>query len=397
MKRLWKSIPPCLSDVLGLQAVVSQTNGLAVIDDPSRYKPLRTGAERPPFSGGRRDGRAEGRRGSHGGRGGASRVVNSDIRNEDIILGTQQKVVDAAMAGVETYAPNFILLSQAPSSAMIGTDLAATAEIIASRSGLPTACVDVQGDRDYIYGISRTLETMGRLLLREQSRLPGTVNLLGCNAVDWHGDTLAGAEKLAEAAGCRVLSRWGVKESTENLKRASAAGMNWVVHISGLRLARYMEEEFGIPFAVGAPFGAVRADDPWFTRSCRVPAREPAEPEVLVVGEQLMANAIRCSLERRGRGAVRVLSVGEMEKAYMRSGDRRLTGEEELAEECRRPSVRLVLADGDLRAAAGRELPWIPLPNGASMSPIDAVANFNMAGAALDTWLDSALEGREAR
>ena len=66
-------------------------------------------------------------------------------------------------------------------------------------SGLPTACVDVQGDRDYIYGISRTLETMGRLLLREQSRLPGTVNLLGCNAVDWHGDTLAGVEKLAEA------------------------------------------------------------------------------------------------------------------------------------------------------------------------------------------------------
>ena len=40
MKRLWKYIPPCLSDVLGFQAVMNETDGLGIIDDPGSYKPL---------------------------------------------------------------------------------------------------------------------------------------------------------------------------------------------------------------------------------------------------------------------------------------------------------------------------------------------------------------------
>ncbi|MCD7843616.1 MAG: hypothetical protein LUG17_03200 [Clostridiales bacterium] len=39
MKRLWKVIPPCLSDLLGFQMVLTETEGMGLIDDPSRYKP----------------------------------------------------------------------------------------------------------------------------------------------------------------------------------------------------------------------------------------------------------------------------------------------------------------------------------------------------------------------
>ena len=115
MKRLWKYIPPCLSDVMGFQAVMNETDGLGIIDDPGRYKPLSTlgvGNDKPAYMnmqarerGGFEGHGGYGGRGGHGGhgeRGGkpgggrgygadGQRVVDSALRNEDIISGTEKK------------------------------------------------------------------------------------------------------------------------------------------------------------------------------------------------------------------------------------------------------------------------------------------------------------------
>lgn len=407
MKRLWKTIPPCLSDVLGFEAVINQTDGLGIIDDSSRYKPLRLGENREfgrPHDGGHpgKHGGYPGRHGGFGGRGrGDVRVVNSDIRDADIIHGTQEKVLQAFRNRGESR-PGFVLLSYAPSSSMIGSDLDTAAEMIGQESGLPAACVNLHGDKDYLYGISITLEAMGKLLLEKQPAIPGTVNLLGCNAVDWHKDTLAGVEEMLNRDGFTVLSRWGCKETTENLKKASAASVNWVVNVSGIRLARYMEAQFGIPYIVGAPFG--REQSKALLRSLRNPqAQGCAErsgseaPEVLVISEQLTANAVRQALLQRGFRNIRVLSFYDMEKTCMMDGDGKVISEEDLADRIRQASVQLVLADPDYKMAAGREVSWIALPNLANQSPVNGVANFNMAGDALDEWLDGALANRRRK
>ena len=100
---------------------------------------------------------------------------------------------------------------------MIGSDLEADAELITQSSGLSAASVNIHGDKDYLYGISVTLEAMGKLLLQKQAPIANTVNLLGCNVVDWHKETLPTVERLVEMAGFIVLSRWGLKETTKNL------------------------------------------------------------------------------------------------------------------------------------------------------------------------------------
>lgn len=394
MKRLWKMIPPCFSDVLGFEAVLNETSGLGIVDDSSRYKPLKMNGNRDggrPRGDFRRKGGPDGRRlpGLPG-----VRVVNSDIRNDDIIHGTQQKVLDTFDDTAPEYSPDFVLLAYAPSSSMIGSDLDAAAEIIGGRSGLPTASVDLHGDKDYLYGVSHTLEAMGKLFLTRRDTIPNTVNLLGCNTLDWCQETLAATEEMLTGAGYTVLSRWGMKETTENLRKAAAASVNLVVTAAGFRLARYMEAEFGIPYIVGAPFGAhqwaalldeLRGAPSSKERSgCEV-------PEALVIGEQLTADAIRQALLRRGFQNIQVLSFYDMEKSWMLPGDQKLSSEDDLAEKVRQPSVRLVIGDPDYKAAAPREIPWIGLPNGASMSPVDPIPNFNMAGEALDRWLDSAL------
>lgn len=386
MKRLWKRIPPCLSDTQGFEAVMNQTAGLGIIDDASHYKPRRLD--------GQRKGQHGPYEGSHG-KGGA-RVVDSGLRNTDIIHGTQQKVLQAFKNGNQMLAPDFVLLAYAPSSSMIGSDLEESARIIETESGVPAACVNVYGDKDYLYGISRTLEAMGKLLLKELPTIPGTVNLLGCNEIDWCKDTLADVEAMIHGAGYRVLSRWGMKESTQNLKTAAAASLNWVVNVSGIRLARHMEQAFGIPYIIGAPFGKENCDAlvralkgtenaPGMVRNEEVP------PKAVVIGEQLAANAIRSALLRRGLGNVRVLSFLEMDKSCMLPGDCKLSSEEDLQEQLKLPDIRLAIADPDYAMLAGQEVLWIPLPNVSGMSPVERTDKFNLAGEALEKWLETKL------
>ncbi|MCD7751178.1 MAG: hypothetical protein LUI10_05490 [Lachnospiraceae bacterium] len=458
MKRLWKVIPPCLSDVLGFEAVLNETEGFGIIDDPSRYKPIRMGQGGQSHGGqtGRTDGHGPG---SDGGRAFAARaggeahgagsfdraarmrgvrVMNSDIRNEDIITGTEEKVMRTFERGMEQYAPDFVLLCCAPSSSMINSDLEYAAEKITVQSGLPAAEVKIDGEKDYLYGIGVTLETLGRILLTPRETLAGTVNLLGANTIDWTTDMLASVDKLIANAGWRVLSHWGTKETTENLKRAAAAQVNVVVSEAGLKLARFMEREFGIPYVAGAPFGAKNAenlalqlskfkidgivaengsDDLFISGSemenrsltssskaseeygssdltCAVTGiavQETDVPEILIVAEQFIANAVRETFLALGQRNIRVLSFYDMDRAYMLPGDKKLTGEDDFTAQANADSVRMIIADLDYRPLVKKKVQYIGFPDGGSFSPVHPTENFNMTGELLDLWLEERL------
>lgn len=389
MKRLWKRVPPCLSDILGFQALMNSLEGLGIIDDASGYKPpryIKGAAER---SGGRHGG------GQRSGRDGSisQRLAVSHITEADIITGTSDKVWQTAGAGISELHPAFALLATAPCAAMIGSDLSEAAGRIEREYHIPSAVVNIDGQRDYLYGISLALEAMGTLLLERRETIPGSVNLLGCQEIDWTGEMMRETELWLEKNGFQVLSRWGGRETAERLKQASAASANLAVNGAGLRLARYMEREFGIPYVAGAPFGRKRCGE--LLEALRSgPSREWAEapagnPEALVIGEQLLADAIRRGLEARGFAHVRVCSFFEMDRDEMRSGDRKLVSEDELAAELANESLRVVFGDVDYRMDT--DVKWVPLPNRANHAPSQSLAPFSLTDGALDSWLDNVL------
>jgi hypothetical protein len=426
MKRLWTQIPPCLSDVLGFQAVVGHTKGLGVIDDPSGYKPLRhesgggrwgghggdprfgrggdprqgslpysgkEGGSQPPW-GGRGGFHGGGRgRGGKGGRFLDTRIITSDIEEQDVITGTEPKLRTAMETGVTQLHPDFLLVTAAPCASMINTDLEEIAAWAADTYGIPAAPVFLDGQKDYLYGISATLEAMGKLLLTPLPTQPATVNVLGCNTVDWTADALTEAEAWLAASGFTVLSHWGMEETTQRLQSAAAASVNLVVNVAGLRLARYMEQEFGIPYVVGAPFGAEQCArllaELGGTPSPSQPAAAAAEPEAVILGEQLTANSLRAALTQQGFTRVAVYSFYEMDKSQMLPGDKKLVSEDELRELLSAPTLRLGFGDGD--AQLNQALCWVPLPNQANVAPSAPLAPFSMVGSALDSWLSQQL------
>ncbi|MCI9155426.1 MAG: hypothetical protein HFF44_00625 [Lawsonibacter sp.] len=388
MKRLWTMIPPCMSDILGLQALMNNTAGIAVVDDASSYKPLR-------FTQGG-EGRPENRRGpggKHNGYFGVQRMVSSEIREANVITGTAEQVWTAVETGMEAFHPDFILLATAPCAAMIGSDLEETADRIQAERQIPAAAVKLDGQKDYLYGTGMALEAMGRLLLEKRDTRPNTVNLLGCNTVDWSEDMVWETETWLSGNGWQVLSLWGSKETTDHLKIAAAASVNLVVNVSGLRLARYMEVEFGIPYVVGAPFGAARCiqllEQLSAGGNASLPTYDGRDPEALVIGEQLAADAIRSALEARGLANVKVCSFFEMGKGLMRPGDKKLVSEDELAAELNNGKLRVVFGDIDYRL--GSQVKWVPLPNQGNLAPSRLLAPFSMTDGALDRWLDEVL------
>lgn len=427
MKRLWKHIPPCLSDVMGFQAVMTQTDGLGIIDDPGRYKPLSTvgvgdampmhmnagkpGVARAGYDGrdgfrGDRGGFGGGGRGGRGGggRGSVPQVTDSALRNEDIISGTEKKIIQAFEDHREND-PKFVFVCNAPSSAMISSDVESAAISISEIGHIPAGSVKIYGEKDYLFGVSQTLDGIARLLLNESEKIPNSVNILGCNIIDWNQDSVDTFTEMIEAEGIKVIGKWGAAGMTcEILKTASKASLNIVVNISGLKVAQYMKSEYGIPYIAGAPFGneqcsemiglikTVLADPDSDNTAAFLDKSKSAEAdcEAMIMGEQFTANAIRRVLKNKGYTNIRVLSFFEMDKNYMEPGDKKIISEDEMKELTSSDSLRLIAANPDYRGAAGKECAWIELPN-SGMAMMKKINQVNMIGGNLDKWIDENL------
>lgn len=261
--------------------------------------------------------------------------------------------------------PRFVLLSAGPCGAMIGTDLNEIAETITRESGLPAAAVNLTGQRPYDIGISKTMEAMARLLAKPMEVHPGTVNLLGGNALDWSPEDVEGVKTWIEEQGLRVLSQPGGKVTAAQLETMASAQINLVTTVSGLAAARYLQGRFGTPYIAMTPFGRanckqlLKTVDGGYQPELAVPQ---VSADALIIGEQLTANAIRAELE--DSGAVRAADVAtfySLEKGSARPGDRRIRGEEDARALLQSGGYRLILADPLMRGFAPGDCKWVDL------------------------------------
>ena len=285
MKNLYKYLPPFLADTFGFQEIIDVTDGMGILDDCAPYKGKVSRTDiNEPYRG--------------------SRMVCSNIRMEDVIGGTKAKLMDAFRKNYRQFDPAFVLLSNAPVSSMIGTDLEDVCATITEESGIPAASVDLAGHKYYDHGLSETMLALAKLLTEpSEEKIPHSINLIGGNAIDWNAQTLREIRSWITKRGFHIISQWGGPERAVNLKQAARAELNLVLTASGLATAKWMEREFGIPYIAAAPFGT-----DWCARlRCAMNYPDQKDvlelpedtnlPHILIVGEQLTSNAIRNTLQ----------------------------------------------------------------------------------------------------
>lgn len=371
MRQLWLTIPPFLSDTFGFQTVLDGTKGMGILDDCSEYKG--------------RSGRLDAGRGER-----QKHMVSTGIRLKDTVGGTGKKIKEAADFCVSERKPDFIALATGPVSAMMGTDLEAAAEVIAGEHQLPVAWVELTGHKYYDIGISRTLEALAKLLVIPGEVIPGTCGLLGGNRIDC-GENTEDIWRWAEEEGCRVISKWGDEETTENLKRVSRAEINVVTAAAGISLAKYLKKTYGTPYITGVPYGetwsrllgeAMRTGRQPEMTECR-----EGDPEILIIGEQLTANAVRETLIRDFyKDKIQTATFFQLEREAAYPWDRRLLGEGDLRQLMNEGNYKIIIGAAEFKRLWDGRGRFIVLPHGAVS--MNSQTRFpDLTGCRLNHWL----------
>ena len=195
-----------------------------------------------------------------------------------------------------------------------------------------------------------------------------SANILGLTPLDFsvNGTDMAISQFL-EDAGYRVLSRWAMGSTLEELSQAGGAHVNLVVSASGLGAAKALQELFGTPYVVGIPIGedysatirlaleaAVR------TGENQVPVSDLSGQEVLIIGEGIFSLSLASALELSTGTGVVVLCPTELDSDILRSKDLLLQSEEEIQHAM--AHRKIVIADPLYRPICPQEIRFLSLP-----------------------------------
>lgn len=307
-------------------------------------------------------------------------VFITALTETDAILGNEGRLIDDVAQAAAALSPAFIALAGTPIPMMMGCDYDGLAREIEAKTGVPGIGVDTNGTDDYVAGAGKAFRRFAERFVEPldpaapPARIPESVNILGVTPLDFSVNGTAEAiDAWAMEQGFTLISNWamGPFATIERMRRAARASVNWVVSGAGVPTALFLEERFGTPFVVGAPFGrfmcsilpeklreaARTGRSVNLAAGCRgnfTPssgsvggggmngAAEP--PETLVIGEAVAAAAIRASLVRDfGMRCAAVMTPLTAQAFLLGAGDGRGLVEEDFRRLL--PACRMIVAD----------------------------------------------------
>lgn len=305
MKGLRKYLTPFAPDQSGAVSVLYELNGLLVICDAGGCTGNVCGFDEPRWFEQR------------------SAVFSAGLRDMDAILGRDDRLVEKLTDAAEKLDVRFAAIIGTPVPAVIGTDYMALKRMCRRKTELPVLTVDTNGMELYDRGEEKAYLALFQTFAKEA--LPtedGRVGVIGTTPQDL--SDLRVSEKLKAAlladGGKRGVC-YGMGDGIEEVKKASSSEYNLVVSPAGLAGARYLKEKFGTPYVVD-----------YLLAGELIPDTDYVGKRILVVHQQVIANAIRKELRDRGAGAVAVASWFMMKPEVKEAQDVLLKEEDDFVE-----------------------------------------------------------------
>lgn len=186
-------------------------------------------------------------------------VFVSAVTEEEAVMGTAGDRLAADMIeAAGHFKPNFTAIASTPIPWMTGSDIDLTAAEVEEKTGIPSFGFDVSGMRSYEIGASMALLALAkRFCSASEAPIAGSVNILGATPLDLEDEQYEHVKAVIEECGLNVLSSWSMKGRFEDLAKASSAEVSLVVSVTGIDTAKYLFEQFGIPYVIGLPCGPV--------------------------------------------------------------------------------------------------------------------------------------------
>ena len=293
MKGLRKYLTPFAPDQSGAVSVLYELGGMLVICDAGGCTGNVCGFDEPRWFETR------------------SAVFSAGLRDMDAILGRDDRLVAKLADAAEKLDVTF--------AAVIGTDYRALERMLAKKTELPVLTVNTDGMELYDRGEEKAyLVLFGRFAGEnvdvEPENIEKTQTAESCDgkrngknedaSVDIEDrprvgiigmtpqdvSDLKAAEKIQKLyadQGLRAVC-YGMGDGLKEVKKASLTVKNVVVSPAALKAAQYLQKKFGTPYEIAYPLAPEL-----------VPEMDYRGKKILIVQQQVIANAVRKEIEKR--------------------------------------------------------------------------------------------------
>ena len=386
MYKLCVKLPPFSPDYSGVCSALFALGGLIVIHDAAGCTGNYTGYDEPRWYGS------------------DSMVYCSSLRELAAVLGDEGGTIEKIAAAAHDRSPKFIAVLGSPVPMVIGTDLQGIAKELENRTGIPSFGFPTTGLGYYDKGAGEAFVCLARRFARQpEEKLPKAINLLGATPLDFgvNGD-IEHCRNFFQNAGFSVLSDYAMLSSLEDIQQSGRASANVVLSSSGLPVAKHFYRELGTPYVCGVPIGAkasgallARLEQAMQTGTPHAAQPEPnlteapAEKDVLVVHDQIVANSLRLALQHGfGRKNVHIATPFGFDAELAAAGDAQAKSELELTR-LFNSGYNTIIADPLFAQilAPDNEAVFVPLPQVAVSSKLYWHNTPNLVGNAVDSLL----------
>lgn len=320
-----------------------------------------------------------------------SMVYISGLSEMEAIMGDDQKFIDDIVYTAKELNPNFIAMAGTPIPTMIGTDFKAIANIIEKETNIPTFGFDTTGMHSYVSGAYKAFEALAKRFLkrndkesraeqkesvdkegREHQNTGIKVNILGVTPLDFSiNKSVEAMVDLLKENDFEVISTWAMGSSLDDIKNSGDAHVNLVVSYSGIGAAKYMYENFNIPYVVGTPFGKEFAKkviedlkEVKATKENKISysnRKIDKNAEITIVGESVMSESLAYAITKEKNKTVNVISALETHEKLLLEGDKIAMYEDDI-EQCLKKS-KTIIADPLYRPICPLDSNFISLPH----------------------------------
>lgn len=404
MEQLWITLPALSPDYSGVCSALFDLGGMSVIHDASGCTGNYTGYDEPRWFGAR------------------SMVFCSGLREIDAVLGRDDKLIDHILKASEYTNPTLYAVIGSPVPMVIGSDMKGIAREIENSTGKPAFGFSTNGIGLYNKGVSEAmLAVIRRFLVPSDEKTDHGINVIGTTPLDFSANSNAeDLYRALEQAGFRIIGKLMMGADLGQIRDLTKAEVNLVVTESGLDTAKYLWENYGIPYVAGtiagldtSVFGMI--EETRKDRKCRVLGKDTgrddaaetgnaagqndttgtgnaagrndaagtgnvSEPDaignngdggVLIVGEEILGNSIRHAIHAvHPEIPVTVATMTGLRKELAQEGDLDLNSEAKLIAALESGRFRVLVGDPLLGDVKPEDLPLVPISHTALSSKL---------------------------
>lgn len=398
---LW--LPPFSPDYSGASAVLFDLKTVTAMHDASGCTGNFTGYDEPRWYGS------------------ASGIFCSGLRQIDAVLGDDEKLIRKMIRAAEDIKPDLMALVGSPVPMVIGADLEGIAAELEARTQIPCFGFDTTGTAYYDKGAFKAAKALLDRFAENEETIPGRINILGALPMDFgNGEDIGFLEEFLSGAGYEMGLCLPWKYGLQDLKHAASAQVNLAISRFGYLTAVYMEKKFQIPYLCGFPAGKKGAErwlsalervirtekseilrdgldgtepcgDPFIKSGNQQEISEKEQLEILIVGEQVMANSIRAALFLDfGIRNVTVGCIYGREPALSAPQDLDLKDEKEIRDALNQEKYTMIIADPFLKAVFQKEenRQFLPFAQYAVSSKLGEAASVCVTQGRFNQWFE---------